>query len=159
MRPSPWLVYCSLGTVVLGAFLFFDSQSPKASEFAKARRHHRAGQINEAFALYQSIEGSDPGGVWGCKAMWEEASIRYSVANQTKEVVGLLETIIGSCEDLELVGQALVLLADIYEFARLVPGNIITGPAVVHTPITTIVLQDRQIGQLDEFRNMVIEFS
>ena len=49
--------------------------------------------------------------------------------------------------------------ADIYEFARLVPGNIITGPAVVHTPITTIVLQDRQIGQLDEFRNMVIEFS
>jgi tetratricopeptide (TPR) repeat protein len=101
----------------LGAFLFLDIQSPNASEFAEARRHQRAGRINEAFALYQSLEGSDPGGVWGCKAMWEEASMRYSVANQTKEAVGLLEAIINSCGDLGLVGQALVLLADIYEFA------------------------------------------
>jgi len=117
MRPSPWLVFCSLGIASLGTFLFLNFQSPNASEFAKARKHHRAGRINEAFALYQSIEASEPGGVWGCKASWEEASIRYSVANQTKEVVGLLETIIDSCKDLELVGQALVLLADIYEFA------------------------------------------
>lgn len=116
MRPSLWLVFCSLGIVALGVFLFFDSQSPNASEFAKARKHHLAGRINEALALYQSIEASDPGGVWGCKAAWEETSIRYSVANQTKEAVGLLVAIIDSCKDLELVGQALVLLGDIYEF-------------------------------------------
>ena len=31
--------------------------------------------------------------------------------------------------------------ADIYDFERLVPGNVVPGPAVIHTPITTIVLQ------------------
>jgi len=44
-------------------------------------------------------------------------------------------------------------------FERLAPGNEITGPAVIHTPITTIVLQDKQTGLLDEYRNMVINFS
>jgi len=49
--------------------------------------------------------------------------------------------------------------SDIYDFERLAPGNEITGPAVIHTPITTIVLQDKQTGLLDEYRNMVINFS
>jgi N-methylhydantoinase A len=49
--------------------------------------------------------------------------------------------------------------SDIYDFERLVPGNRIAGPAVIHTPITTIVLQDKQTGLLDAYRNMVIEFS
>jgi N-methylhydantoinase A len=48
--------------------------------------------------------------------------------------------------------------AGIYDFLRLRPGNVIEGPAVIHTPITTIALQDRQIGRMDEFRNIVIEF-
>ena len=48
--------------------------------------------------------------------------------------------------------------SDIYDFELLQPGNEITGPAVIHTPITTIVLQDKQTGHLDEYRNMVIEF-
>ena len=49
--------------------------------------------------------------------------------------------------------------ADIYDFARLVPGNMVSGPAVIHTPLTTIVVQDRQTGRLDEYRNVIIEFS
>jgi N-methylhydantoinase A len=48
--------------------------------------------------------------------------------------------------------------ADIYDFERLAPGNVIPGPAVIHTPITTIVLQDAQTGRMDELRNTVIEF-
>ncbi len=48
--------------------------------------------------------------------------------------------------------------SDIYDFEKLQPGNEIAGPAVIHTPITTIVLQDKQTGRLDEYRNMVIEF-
>ena len=48
--------------------------------------------------------------------------------------------------------------ADIYDFSKLVPGNIVAGPAVIHTPITTIVLQDKQRGTMDGFRNVVIEF-
>ena len=49
--------------------------------------------------------------------------------------------------------------SDIYDFELLAPGNEIIGPAVIHTPITTIVLQDKQTGLLDEFRNMVIHFT
>ena len=48
--------------------------------------------------------------------------------------------------------------ADIYDFDRLVPGNVVAGPAVIHTPITTIVIQERQTGRMDAYRNVVIEF-
>ena len=49
--------------------------------------------------------------------------------------------------------------ADIYDFGKLLPGNAVLGPAVIHTPITTIVLQDRQRGTMDGYRNIVIEFA
>ena len=48
--------------------------------------------------------------------------------------------------------------SDIYDFTKLEPGNVVKGPAVIHTPITTIVLQDRQTGRMDAYRNVVIEF-
>ena len=47
--------------------------------------------------------------------------------------------------------------ADIYDFERLAPGNVIEGPAVIHTPITTIVLQARQRGTVDGYRNVLID--
>lgn len=47
--------------------------------------------------------------------------------------------------------------AGIYDFARLRAGNVVNGPAVVHTPITTIVIQSAQIGRLDEYRNLIVE--
>ncbi|GAB3625355.1 hydantoinase [Pandoraea terrae] len=46
--------------------------------------------------------------------------------------------------------------SDIYDFERLKPGNVVTGPAVIHTPITTIVLQANQQGSVDGFRNVII---
>ena len=46
----------------------------------------------------------------------------------------------------------------IYDFAKLLPGNSVVGPAVIHTPVTTIVLQDAQTGRIDEYMNTVIEF-
>ena len=48
--------------------------------------------------------------------------------------------------------------ADIYDFGKLSPGTIVKGPAVIHTPITTIVLQDKQRGTLDPYRNVLIDF-
>ena len=48
--------------------------------------------------------------------------------------------------------------ADIYDFAALAPGNLIAGPAVVHTPITTIVVQAAQTARMDAYRNIVIAF-
>jgi len=47
--------------------------------------------------------------------------------------------------------------ADIYDFEKLSPGNVLKGPAVVHTPITTIVLQKGQKALMDEYRNIVVE--
>ena len=49
--------------------------------------------------------------------------------------------------------------AGIYDFEKLRPGNIITGPAVIHTPITTIVIQDSQQGFMDGYRNIVIDIT
>jgi N-methylhydantoinase A len=48
--------------------------------------------------------------------------------------------------------------AEIYDFTKLAPGNVMRGPAVIHTPITTIVLQAKQTGCMDAYRNIVIEF-
>ncbi|CAB4956510.1 unannotated protein [freshwater metagenome] len=47
--------------------------------------------------------------------------------------------------------------SDIYDFTLLKTGNLILGPAVIHTPITTIVVQDKQRAVMDEYRNIVIE--
>ena len=47
--------------------------------------------------------------------------------------------------------------ADIYDFEKLKPGNFLEGPAVVHTPITTIVLQAGQRGRVDRFRNITVD--
>lgn len=48
--------------------------------------------------------------------------------------------------------------ADIYDFERLNPGNVVAGPAVIHTPITTIVLQANQRGTMDGYRNILVDF-
>ena len=47
--------------------------------------------------------------------------------------------------------------ADIYDFNRLAPGHMLAGPAVIHTPITTIVLQANQVGRVDAYRNVLID--
>jgi N-methylhydantoinase A len=49
--------------------------------------------------------------------------------------------------------------SDIYDFELLRNGNVIAGPAVIHTPITTIVVQEGQRAVLDPFRNVTIEFT
>ncbi|MGO4833617.1 hypothetical protein AB4144_15230, partial [Rhizobiaceae sp. 2RAB30] len=46
---------------------------------------------------------------------------------------------------------------DIYDFARLKPGNRLRGPAVIHTPITTIAVQEGQVARMDGYRNIVLE--
>ena len=37
----------------------------------------------------------------------------------------------------------------VYDFARLTPGNVVRGPTVVHSPVTTMVVQSGQIARLD----------
>jgi N-methylhydantoinase A len=43
-----------------------------------------------------------------------------------------------------------------YEFERLRPGHAIPGPAVVWTPITTLVVPPGQTARLDAYRNLVM---
>lgn len=46
----------------------------------------------------------------------------------------------------------------VYDFLKLAPGNVIEGPAIILTPITTIAVQQEQTARIDEFRNVVLEF-
>jgi N-methylhydantoinase A len=43
-----------------------------------------------------------------------------------------------------------------YDFDRLVPGNAVPGPAIVWTPITTLVIPPGQTARLDGHRNVVL---
>ena len=47
--------------------------------------------------------------------------------------------------------------SNIYDFTLLNPGNVVNGPAVIHTPITTIVVQANQKSVMDQYRNIIIE--
>jgi N-methylhydantoinase A len=43
-----------------------------------------------------------------------------------------------------------------YDFNLMRPGNALEGPAIVWTPITTLVVAPGQIAAVDEYRNLVI---
>ena len=44
----------------------------------------------------------------------------------------------------------------VYDFERLNPGSEISGPAIVETPVTTVVVNPPDRAAMDEFRNIVI---
>ena len=44
----------------------------------------------------------------------------------------------------------------IYDYARLAAGHVITGPAVVEVPATTVVIPDGMTGTVDSFGNLLI---
>jgi N-methylhydantoinase A len=43
-----------------------------------------------------------------------------------------------------------------YDFGRMRPGNVLIGPAIVWTPITTLVAAPGQMVSVDEYKNLVI---
>ena len=44
----------------------------------------------------------------------------------------------------------------IYDFDRLVPGSEVVGPAIIETPVTTMVINPRDRAAVDEFLNVRI---
>jgi N-methylhydantoinase A len=46
-----------------------------------------------------------------------------------------------------------------YDFGRLRPGNIVPGPSIVWTPITTLVLAPGQSARVDGYRNLLISMA
>ena len=47
-------------------------------------------------------------------------------------------------------------LTAVYDFERLNPGGEISGPAIVETPVTTVVVNPRNRAAVDDFRNIII---
>lgn len=47
----------------------------------------------------------------------------------------------------------------IFDFTRLAPGMEVTGPAVIHTPITTIALHTGHHARMDRWRNIVVKYN
>jgi N-methylhydantoinase A len=45
----------------------------------------------------------------------------------------------------------------IYDFDKMKPGNELAGPAVIETPVTTIVVNPKDRAFMDEFRNIRID--
>ncbi|MBI4321726.1 MAG: hydantoinase/oxoprolinase family protein [Chloroflexi bacterium] len=66
------------------------------------------------------------------------------------------DAIVGS-KEIYLDGQGLV-EAQLYDFERLHSGNEVRGPAIVLTPITTILVFPGQLATCDRFKNVVITY-
>jgi N-methylhydantoinase A len=45
----------------------------------------------------------------------------------------------------------------VYDFDRMVPGNVVSGPTVVHSKMTTVVIHGGQIARMDGLRNLILE--
>jgi N-methylhydantoinase A len=45
----------------------------------------------------------------------------------------------------------------VYDFERLEPGNVVRGPTVIHSSITTVVVHSAQIARMDGLRNLILE--
>ncbi len=43
-----------------------------------------------------------------------------------------------------------------YDFERLLPGNVVEGPAIIWTPITTLVVAPSQTAELDSYKNIIV---
>ena len=48
------------------------------------------------------------------------------------------------------------LLTGIYDFERMKPGMEILGPAIIETPVTTVVVNPKDRAEMDEFRSVRI---
>ena len=47
----------------------------------------------------------------------------------------------------------------IYDFDRLTPGMELAGPALIETPVTTVVINPKDTAQMDGLRNIVVNVS
>lgn len=45
----------------------------------------------------------------------------------------------------------------VYDLDRMSPGNVVLGPTVVHSPLTTIVVHGGQVARMDGLRNLILD--
>jgi N-methylhydantoinase A len=138
-----------LVTPVAGGFPLCDAdieQQVIAFEHLYEQRYGKGSAYREAGVELTQFR------VTGCGLMQrpELVSTILGTADPSEAQIGTREILVESLNAFSV--------APIYDFAKLTPGNVITGPAVIHTPVTTIVLQEAQIGRIDAYQNTVIEF-
>lgn len=46
---------------------------------------------------------------------------------------------------------------NVYDQQKLVPGYVITGPAIVENPTSTVVINDKQSIEIDKYGNLIVE--
>ena len=81
----------------------------------QARSLERSGSAAEALAVYDRLVTEHSGTHNACQALWEMASIEYSVMRDTDRALRLFQNLVDSCQGDRLVGQAMLMLADIHE--------------------------------------------
>ena len=120
--------------------------------------------INDFEALYESRYGK---GSAYRDAGIEMTRFRLSASGMIARPAFAAQPLAGASPDAARTGRRRIFVngrdrlteAGIFDFEKLLPGNIIAGPAVIHTPITTIVIQDNQQGQMDGYKNIIIEMT
>ena len=118
--------------------------------------------INDFETLYENRYGK---GSAYRDAGIEMTQFRLSAAGKIDRPDVAAQAYAGSSPNAALTGRRRIFVngydslteADVIDFEKLQPGNIIAGPAVIHTPITTIVIQDGQQGQMDGYKNIIID--
>ena len=83
--------------------------------FRKAQLLERSGSLQQAARAYNRLISQYPGTPAACRALWELASMEYSVIQDAEKAVGLFHNLVDSCRGEELVGHAMLMIADIYE--------------------------------------------
>ncbi len=81
----------------------------------KAQLLERGVDLQEAARAYDSLVSRYPGTPAGCRALWELASMEYSAIQDTAKAVSLFHSLVDSCRGDQLVGEAMLMLADIHE--------------------------------------------
>ena len=121
-----------------------------------------AGLINDFEALYENKYGK---GSAYRDAGIEMTQFRLTASGLIDRPEIVPETLSGGDASHAIISQREVFVealnnfasVNIYDFELIKAGNEIIGPAVIHTPITTIVIQENQKGNMDTYRNIVIE--
>lgn len=77
--------------------------------------------------------------------------LKGEVATKRDPSAAFVETRKIYCDNVRRISEARG-----YEMERLLPGNEIEGPAIIWTPITTIVVNPGQKATLDRYKNVVV---
>ncbi len=81
----------------------------------EAQLLERNGNMVEAARSYDSLVSRYPGTAAACRALWQLGLMEYSVIHDTEKAVTLFHNLVDSCRGDELVGQAMLMLADVHE--------------------------------------------